>query len=421
MATGAMAERGIWNPLLSDEFNMQVDEWAAARNALRGDVAFPEQVGNLHSPYAPPSTRGPNSHYALFNEQVTKDLIRHYCDGIGDKNPLFRWEQYAAFTRHGGMIAPNGILICMGEAGAGQGTVAPGFGRSLAGGSTWTWSQTIRPGDTFHVFGTDLGVSEKKPRREVPYRLFQAGYRTTYLNQRNELVAERDRTRMQIVAESRQETEAAFSERPRHRYTQAELDAIHQAYYDEETNRRGAETRFWEDVEVGDQLFPVVAGPLTTLDVHVWMAAMGQQSAFNVNWDMLRGHVEDHGWIDPETNAPRWRAEAHLVDSAAQATGLRMGAYGHHGQFEALMQKAIQNWMGDDGFLLYQSNRTRRPSWMGDTTTVTGKVIRKYIEGERRLVDLEVTCATQTGEVHQTCDAKVLLPSRSEFLYLVSP
>jgi hypothetical protein len=81
------------------------------------------------------------------------------------------------------------------------------------------------------------------------------------------------------------------------------------------------------------------------------MGAMGQQSALNINWDMLKDHIPDHGWVDPETNSPRWRAEGHLVDACARATGLLMGAYGYHGHFEGLMQKLIQNWMGDDGFL----------------------------------------------------------------------
>jgi hypothetical protein len=267
------------------------------------------------------------------------------------------------------------------------------------------------------VFGTDMGVNEKKPRRETPYRLFQAPFRTTFLNQDNEVVAYRDRTRMHIVAESRQETEKAFHFRERHRYTEEELDAIHQAYEDEDKNRRGSTPRFWEDVEVGEDIFPVVAGPMTILDSHVFFGAMGQQSAFNVNWDQLKGNVDIHGWHDPETNAPRWRAEAHLLDAAGHATGMKMGAYGHHAQFESLMQKALQNWMGDDGFLKYQSNQTRRPSWMGDTTTVTGKVTAKRTAPNQHLVDLELQCTNQTGEVHQTCKATVLLPARAGFLY----
>ena len=409
-----------WNPLLSDEFNRQVDEWAEARNALKGQINYPEQVGNTRSPYSPPSKKGPNEHYFLFNEEITKDLIRHFCDGVGDKNPLFRWDEYAKFTRYGSIIAPNGVLICIGEAGAGKGTVAPGFGRSIAGGNTWTWFKHVRPGDKFHVFGTDLGVNEKKPHREVPYRLFQAPFRTSFLNQNNELVATRARTRMHIVAENRQETEKAFTNRPRQRYTEEELDRIHQAYEDEDKNRRGATPRFWEDVVEGDEIFPVVAGPLTILDSHVFFGAMGQQSAFNVNWDQLKGNVAIHGWVDPETNAPRWRGEAHLLDAAGHATGMKMGAYGHHAQFESMMQKAIQNWMGDDGFLKMQSCQTRRPAWMGDTTTITGKVVRKYTENGQFLVDLECQCENQAEEIHQTCKATVLLPSRTKFVYEIN-
>ena len=167
----------------------------------------------------------------------------------------------------------------------------------------------------------------------------------------------------------------------------------------------------------GDEIFPVVAGPFTVLDSHVFFGAMGQQSAFNVTWDMLKGNVDKHGWFDPETNTPRWRAEAHLLDAAGHATGMKMGAYGHHAQFESVMQKAIQNWMGDDAFLKVQSNQTRRPAWFGDTTTVTGKVVRKHGADGQFAVDLEVAATNQTGEVHQTCKATVLLPSRTRFIY----
>jgi acyl dehydratase len=407
----------MWNKLLSDEFNRKVDEWAESRNALIGDVAFPEQIGNVQNPYGPASKKGKYSHYSLFNEEITRDLIRHYCDALGDKNPLYRWEEYAKFTRYGGIIAPPGILQCIGEAGAGKGAVAPGFGRSLAGGSTFTWYKLIRPGDKFHVMGTDLGVKEKKSHREVPYRLFVSTYRTTYLNQNNEIVANRDRTRMNIVTESREKTESAFENRPRYRYTQEELDRIHKGYEEEETHRRGSDTRFWEDVVEGEEIFPVVAGPLTVLDAHVMMGAMGQQSAFNINWDMLKDHIEDHGWIDPETNAPRWRAEGHLTDACGRATGLPMGGYGYHGQFEGMMQKFVQNWMGDDGFIKMQSCQTRRPNWHGDTTWVKGKVVGKRNENGEYLVDLDCHCENQLGQIHQTSSVTVRLPSRNQVIW----
>jgi hypothetical protein len=51
-----------------------------------------------------------------FNELASKDAIRHFCDGIGDPNPLFRDEEYAKKTRYGSIVAPGyckGYLVCM--------------------------------------------------------------------------------------------------------------------------------------------------------------------------------------------------------------------------------------------------------------------------------------------------------------------
>ncbi len=410
------AEKGMWNPLLSDEFNKIVDEWAEGRNALRGEMAYPTRIGNVPNPYAPTREMGSNNFYSLFNELITKDLIRHFCDAIGCKNPLYRWEEYAKFTKYGQIIAPPGILYVIGEAGAGRGVVAPGFGRSLAGGSTWTWYKIIKPGDSFHVKGVDMGVTEKQVKPDKPYRLYRSCYRTEYYNQNDELVASRDRTRMNIVAENLQKTKSAFKEKERHKYTQEELDEIHQAYYDEDKYRRGSEPLFFEDVAVGQKITPVAAGPLNVLDGVVMMGAMGQQAAFNVQWDMLNGNIETHGWIDPETNAPRWRAEGHTTDLAARSTGLSTGAYGYHGQTEALFQKAIINWIGDEGFLKIQSSRTLRPNWHGDVTWINGVVTAMRQENGECLVDFELTAVNQDGEMHQDSTATAILPSRNRLI-----
>jgi acyl dehydratase len=45
-----------------------------------------------------------------FNELASKDAIRHFCDGIGDPNPLFRDEEYAKKTRYGSIVAPPSWL-----------------------------------------------------------------------------------------------------------------------------------------------------------------------------------------------------------------------------------------------------------------------------------------------------------------------
>ena len=44
------------------------------------------------------------------NEVATKDAIRHFCNGIGDPNPLWRDQNYAQNTMYGEIIAPPFFL-----------------------------------------------------------------------------------------------------------------------------------------------------------------------------------------------------------------------------------------------------------------------------------------------------------------------
>ena len=58
-------------------------------------------------------------------------------------------------------------------------------------------------------------------------------------------------------------------------YTDDEIARIDAAYADEVGRRRGAEPRWWEDVEEGDEIGPVVKGPLRVTDMICWHAGMG--------------------------------------------------------------------------------------------------------------------------------------------------
>ncbi|MCH8196380.1 MAG: hypothetical protein IIB12_09945, partial [Chloroflexi bacterium] len=72
----------------------------------------------------------------------------------------------------------------------------------------------------------------------------------------------------------------------------------------------------------------------------------------------------------------------------------------------------LTNWMGDDGWLLKQSDQIRRFNFMGDTSWVHGKIVRKYAEGKRHMVDLELWAENQRGEVTAPGEATIILPSR---------
>lgn len=46
----------------------------------------------------------------IYNRYVNPDSIRHFVDGIGDPNPLYRDEEYARNTRYKSLVAPPSWL-----------------------------------------------------------------------------------------------------------------------------------------------------------------------------------------------------------------------------------------------------------------------------------------------------------------------
>ena len=73
----------------------------------------------------------------------------------------------------------------------------------------------------------------------------------------------------------------------------------------------------------------------------------------------------------------------------------------------------VSDWMGDDGTLKKFSCQIRGPDMMGDINTIKGKVAKKYIENGEHLVDCEIFCENQGGNVTAPGRATVALPSRS--------
>ena len=71
------------------------------------------------------------------------------------------------------------------------------------------------------------------------------------------------------------------------------------------------------------------------------------------------------------------------------------------------------NWMGDDGFLWKESDQTRKFNFHGDTQWIKARVSGKRREATLHIVDLEVWCENQRGEVTSPGTASVLLPSRA--------
>jgi acyl dehydratase len=386
------------------EWNRLLDEHIENANKRAGEIRIP-QVG-----MSPPDSRY-SYQFGINNVLASEDLIRHYADAIGDTNPLWRDPSYYRNTRYGGIIAPPTFEVCIAPTyPIVNKPVLPNI-QTMAAGAKHRYFKMIHAGDTFRVVDKYLPIVEKTQKGK-PYRLYTNFVERSYINQRDEVVAVIEGGGI-MVATPPGETEAtkgsAYGGITRHRFTEEELDRIHRAY-DEET-RRGAETLYWEDVTEGEELKPIVAGPLDNYDTASFFQCVGYAVAYRVKWEMMKADLT-FCVIDPETNEYR-PSVSHLDDTVARTKGIPYG-FGFAAQLEGLLAHLICNWMGDDGFLKRLDCQCRRIYIFGDAVWLHGKVVKKYIENGEHLVDLQLCCENQDDAILMPATATVRLVSRTD-------
>jgi acyl dehydratase len=349
-------------------------------------------------------------HYS--NRLVTEDLIRHFCDAYGETNPLFRDIYYARGTRYGGIIAPPLFITCIAPSAIGlEPDDLPSVG--FNGGADYEWFTIMRPGDEIHGYDTWLGYVEKKRAENLP-RMFIGTIKRTYLNQRDEVVADAyghelrfdipPNERGLLYAGTGPAAKEIISLKP-WKYEEKELEEITHAYEEIDKTRRGTKTRWWEDVSIGEELGTVVQGPYDLIDVAAFMNVQGYFiMAFGIKWKKIWNHTR---YTLTENGTSAW--EPHLRDHEGHGQIFNQSA-----QSEAGVQHLISNWAGDDGFLKRMGCQARRIMLVGDTSWIKGKVIKKYVQKREHLVDLEINCTTQRNIMHMTATATVRLLTRNQ-------
>ncbi|MGA1792260.1 MAG: MaoC family dehydratase N-terminal domain-containing protein [bacterium] len=373
--------------------------------------------------------------FGLKNELITQDLIRNYCNCVGDLNPLFRDKVYATGTRWGGIIAPPMIIHYIAMVSGGLGIEPPsvkergdrprvhGVGGLNVGG-TIEFFKPIRPGDEFHCVDKFLGTDDvTKKERPVPRLIRNRGQRK-FINQRDEIVAIAAGIELLMLpeeplkkGEKRIKMGDAFPEEWGHYYTEDELAVIDKAMEDEEI--RGDEPRYWEDVNEGDELKPVIKGPLTMTDIAAGMAFRGFLPAMEVR-RMVDKSDDVYSNIDPRTGDMFGEYRCHVEDALAQMYG-EPGAFATGTMFLEWACHLLTNWMGDDGFLKRLDTRHRRMMPTGDTCWVKGKVAKKYLEGKDHFVDVMIEGTNWGGNTIFTGKAIILLPSREQVHWIDFP
>jgi acyl dehydratase len=351
-----------------------------------------------------------------FNVYATTDGFRHFAHAYGDGNPLYGDDEYAAASRWHDSIAPPLFLTTMGvsEIKEIRAEIRARGAHALAGiheffsGDEWEWFLPVRPGDKLSKRYYLYDVEEKERSSFTGTRSVITRYRADFTNQDGQLMAVDRYLFVRAEREAAAKTKKYFDiQKPQ--YSDEQLARIDEAYAIEE--HRGATPRYWEDVNEGEELRPMVKGPLTLTDVMVWIRGWGAGIHHSrLGWE----HRTRHPKFYTRNSFGAWEVveRVHWDDEWAQKIGNPM-AYDFGRMRSCYLSEIVTNWMGDAGWLWKLSTEFRRFNYLGDTTWVKGMVRRKYADEGRYVVELDVWCENQRGEVTAPGRASVLLPSRS--------
>lgn len=387
-----------------EQWNRAVDGYIETQTALVGKPV-------ILDPKAPSSF--PQAH-----SMITEDVIKEFAINIGDHNPLFVDPRYAEQTRWGSIIAPPGRFInYIAETGSfPRGAAVPGS-NFLYGGTTYEMYDVIRPGDSFTIQDMRIDFQEKalSPEKAERYRLLSMVSRRDYLNQHGKIVLSATGNVMITCvypgspgAETAQGVYAAPLSKPS--YTDQELDALYRYYEDYYSGKytRGKETRFWEDVSVGDEVTALVKGPHDVTDMAAFLCAIGGTLGNSATkWESLRVLHTDR---DPDTRAWLSRDAFHFSDQHARAAGMP-AAMVYGALQEAYISECITDWMGDDGFVKTLAIQQRKPCFHGDIIRVQGAVSGKCEHNGSHIVALDLQSCNKNGEILCISRAEVSLPA----------
>jgi len=344
----------------------------------------------------------------IFNELASKDAIRHFGDGIGDGNPLFRNPEYAKKTRYSSIVAPPNWLYSVFPTWVLQGL--PGV-HAFHSGNDWEFYKPMFVGDTITPECIFTGFQEKKS--QFAGRMVMEYQQSRFYNQHGEMVAKTDLWLVRAERRAARQTGKYHQIKLPHPWAEEELKKVEEDVLSEEI--RGSTPRYWEDVNVGDELKPVVKGPfgLTDMIGYCVGAAPVQILAHGLALQLYRRHP---AWAfrDPLTKALEPIYGVHYNKAAANAAGLPY-PYDVGAQRQCWLIHLFTNWMGDEGWLKHNYCEYRKFVYMSDAVWLKGKVVRKYVDEDGEYcVDVETHAMNQRGEDTAPGCSTVALPSREK-------
>jgi acyl dehydratase len=326
-------------------------------------------------------------------EVATRDAIRHWAHGIGDRNP------YWATAR----VAPPTILFAMDRVVSGYVGGLPGI-HAMYGGTDFRWRRAIREGE--RLVGRSVLLPLEEKASQFARRAIKQTYRTTFVDDAGVVAAEADSWCFRTERDTARERRKYAPVEP-HRYDDTAVARIRDAYAREAP--RGSTPRYVEDVTVGEALPEVVKGPLTVTSIIAFVQGWGSLyvRAHGLAFDLFARHPALG--ITNAFGVPEPPERVHWDEALARAVGVP-GAYDYGPERVAWLGHLVTNWMGDAGALRRLAVQVRRHNLIGDTTWCRGRV--RAVDPAQGGVTLDLEAVNQRDETIARGEAAVTLPQR---------
>jgi acyl dehydratase len=349
--------------------------------------------------------------HSVNNDFASPIAVARFAGGIGDINPLWTDLEYGNRSLFGAPVAPPSFVIgCFSGIQFGW----PGLG-SFHSASQLTFHRPVYWGDTVTATCVYDGFDGPSPSTFAG-RTVTDRFTNTYTNQRGETIAT---IRWQVInfergAASRQRRDRVTStpELP-HTWTEAEVAEIESRILAERP--RGAQPRFWEDVEVGQLLDVITKGPIGLTDEIAFVAGGGTPiPRLKAHAAALHDYQAHPAWSfrDPVTSAREPIYSVHYNLQAARAMSAEF-QYDVGFQRQTWQIHHLTHWCGDSGWIKECQAQYRKFVYLSDVIELTGEVIGKRVDADgEHVVDVSTVARNQRGETVMPGSAVIALPTR---------
>lgn len=342
----------------------------------------------------------------IFNTKATEDSIKHFVDGIGDTNSLWLDKEHAEKTQYGTLVAPPSWLYSVFPTWVLQGL--PGV-HAFHSGNDWTFYKPIAVGTKIKPKCYFTGFDVKKSK--FAGRIVREFQKAEFYDGNDELLAETDLWLIRAERGAAQDRGKYSGLDLPHPWSDEELEKIEEQILSEAP--RGPETRYWEDVEVGNKVGPLTKGPFGKTDMIAYCvgAAPVEIKAFRAMEEIYDKHPA-WGFRDPETSSNEPIYSVHYNELAAKNAGVPI-QYDVGVQRQCMLIHLLTDWMGDDGWLKNNYAEYRKFYYYSDVMWLIGEIVDKYTdENDEACVDIETHAINQRGEDIMPGYSTVILPSR---------